>query len=76
MDKEQEDLQKRIFQLENQISALSDQVWAYLRDGRPRMRQLCDAIDAGEILGREDLEFLRAMLGCLMAEISCREARD
>lgn len=67
-------IQRRIYQLENQISALSDQVWALLRDGKARMSGICEQIDAGNNVNEKDLLFLRGMLGCIIAELSCREA--
>lgn len=69
-------LNRRIYQLENQISALSDQVWALLRDGKERMKTICEQIDSEIPISEGDLLFMRSMLGCLIAELSCRESRS
>ena len=75
MDEEElSQVQRRIYQLENQITALSDQVWALLRDGKARMNNICEQIDAENSVNEGDLLFLRGMLGCIIAELSCREA--
>jgi hypothetical protein len=77
MDEENLDqLQRQIYQLENQIGALSDQVWALMRDGKVKMGNICEQIDAGKRISESDLLFIRGMLGCLLAELSCREAKS
>jgi hypothetical protein len=73
-DSEDKNLGRRIYQLENQISALSDQVWALLRDGKTQMETICNQIDMGIPLTESDLFFLRGMVGCIIAELSCRKS--
>jgi len=72
MSSDDENIKRRLYQLENQISALSDQVWALMRDGQERMKTICDQIDMGIIPLESDLAFLRGMIGCILAELSCR----
>ena len=73
-DDEHKELQRKIYLLDNQISALSDQVWALLRDGKEQMKAICDQMDANIPLSESDSLFLRGMVGCMLAELSCREA--
>lgn len=73
---EKDDLQRQLYRLENQVLALSDQVWSILRDGKDRMAQICAQIDAKTPVSDQDLFFLREMTACILSQLSFREAME
>lgn len=75
-DVEEKELRRKIYKLENQIAALSDQAWAHLRDGRDRMKRICAEVDENKNISYEDLLFLRIMVGYILAELACRKVND
>lgn len=66
---------RRIYRLENQISALSDQMWAYLRDYKPLIEGLRDSIDAGNTLSEKEIGFIRTLLNCVLLDLATKELR-
>ncbi|RJR12822.1 hypothetical protein C4588_01600 [Candidatus Parcubacteria bacterium] len=70
--KSEEEIRREIYQIENQMVALSDQIWAILRESKERMQKICELIDNGEVVPQNELVFLRSMVGCLIAEIGAR----